>query len=328
MSWKDAYEHQIDLWAFWQSEIGQGYAEGYCHDKGMKGSSAVDMPSELVRIESEKLLAADPIYVDDDMETLWEAAADKFQPEPFEASDLLTPAGFVFLPRPQMMTDVNGKRCSWRAFSWAYTTVVEKDEGRQRPAIGISLYSHIDDDDDFNPDLREAAWDPKTNQSRMAGWPLSLMHIDFWPFGESFEEVHGGGSSGRLTDEEEARAREGFTDTWRRIQSLFRLMQQEITVPTQERPPRASRRRGGRKANEFEPKTVTVIRLRRPKRARQSEDVKEVDWSHRWPVSAHWRNQWFPSLGIHRQILIGTYIKGPEDKPLRIPEKRAFELVQ
>jgi hypothetical protein len=69
-----------------------------------------------------------------------------------------------------------------------------------------------------------------------------------------------------------------------------------------------------------------VIRLRRPKAKPEGE--RTVDWSHRWLVRGFWRNQWFPSLGIHRQLWISDYIKGPEDKPLRIKPTRAFELVR
>jgi len=34
-------------------------------------------------------------------------------------------------------------------------------------------------------------------------------------------------------------------------------------------------------------------------------------------VRAHTRQQWYPSLSKHLPTLIGPYIKGPEDKPLK-----------
>lgn len=324
MSWKDAYEEQIDTWAFWQSEIGQRYARGYVNDKHTKGTAPVSVADELVRIESEKLLAADPIYVDPDMQMLWRAAAPDFEPEPFEASDLVAPAGFLYLPEPEMLLDVNGKRCSWRAFAWALTEVIYGDSGVRKPAISISLYSHWEDDDDYNPSLREEA---KKNDklAELARYRLSLMHMDHWLFGQSFEEATE--SHGSLSVRDQERARAGFRDTWQKIQALFRLMHQTISVPVLGQPPRATRRRGKRKG--FDPETkVTIIRLRRPKRPRQSDEAREVDWTHRWPVSGHWRNQWYPSLGIHRQRYINPYIKGPDDKPLAIPKVRAFELIQ
>lgn len=72
---------------------------------------------------------------------------------------------------------------------------------------------------------------------------------------------------------------------------------------------------------------MTVVRLRRPRSA-PSDEERDVNWAHRWIVSGHWRNQWFPSLKTHRQVWIGSYVKGPEDKPLLLRRGRAFELVR
>lgn len=63
---------------------------------------------------------------------------------------------------------------------------------------------------------------------------------------------------------------------------------------------------------------VKVVRLRR---ARPKLEAGEpiggfVDWTHRWIVNGHWRNQWLPSIQAHRQQWISPYVKGPEDKPL------------
>ena len=42
------------------------------------------------------------------------------------------------------------------------------------------------------------------------------------------------------------------------------------------------------------------------------------DWSHRWLVSGHWRNQWYPSEGVRRPIWIDAFVKGPSDAPLLV----------
>lgn len=47
----------------------------------------------------------------------------------------------------------------------------------------------------------------------------------------------------------------------------------------------------------------------------------EVEWSHRWLVRGHWRQQWYASEGVHRAIYINPHIKGPEDKPLIVRDK-------
>jgi hypothetical protein len=44
---------------------------------------------------------------------------------------------------------------------------------------------------------------------------------------------------------------------------------------------------------------------------------REVDWQWRWAVSKHWRQQWYPSLGRYKWIVIWPYVKGPANRPLK-----------
>lgn len=41
------------------------------------------------------------------------------------------------------------------------------------------------------------------------------------------------------------------------------------------------------------------------------------EWSCRWIVTGHLRNQYYPSIGGHRTIYVPPFVKGPADKPLR-----------
>lgn len=76
-------------------------------------------------------------------------------------------------------------------------------------------------------------------------------------------------------------------------------------------------------------KYITVITLRRPKApAEEGAEPRETNWTHRWLVRGFWRNQWFPSISVHRRIWINPFVKGPGDLPLRISHHRAFELKQ
>ena len=74
-------------------------------------------------------------------------------------------------------------------------------------------------------------------------------------------------------------------------------------------------------------KEVVVFTLRRAKSPQYEGDEREVQWSHRWVVQGHWRNQWYGSEKVHRQIWIAPFIKGPDDKPI-VFKRRAFELVR
>ncbi len=78
--------------------------------------------------------------------------------------------------------------------------------------------------------------------------------------------------------------------------------------------PRAERRRLQRVGGA--PRRWVTANLTRRASAKNQGDVSSVDWSHRWMVRPHWRNQWYPSLGVHKMKYIHPYIKGPEDKEL------------
>ncbi len=76
-------------------------------------------------------------------------------------------------------------------------------------------------------------------------------------------------------------------------------------------------------------RAVQVITLRRPHRQsyNEDEDRTHVEWSCRWLVRGHWRNQYHPSTRSHKITWIHPYQKGPDDKPLALREK-VFEVVR
>lgn len=105
----------------------------------------------------------------------------------------------------------------------------------------------------------------------------------------------------------------------RRLLSTFwALCSQRITIESRWEPDRATRRQAARKGHKIP--SVRVITLREPTTRTGVPTGKDVEWSHRWIVGAHWRNQFYPSDGSHRPKLIEAYQKGPEDKPLVVRE--------
>ena len=93
----------------------------------------------------------------------------------------------------------------------------------------------------------------------------------------------------------------------------------------EERPPRPEARRSERKGRSA---TVKVVYLRRLDHSGTEDDSPpeerdehgRVDWSCRWLVRPHFRSQPYgPGRSLRRTILVGPYVKGPEDKPLRRP---------
>lgn len=74
--------------------------------------------------------------------------------------------------------------------------------------------------------------------------------------------------------------------------ALWLLVQQKVAVSRRVGGDRADRRRWGREHDEPIP-DVIVVELRRPLQTTPHEDSPgvQVDWSHRWIVDGHWRNQ-------------------------------------
>jgi hypothetical protein len=101
--------------------------------------------------------------------------------------------------------------------------------------------------------------------------------------------------------------------------SFWFLAQQRLFVLNKGDVSRPVRRRA--KARQV--KTVIVMVLRRKIYA-DTDDRRNVNWTHRWISRAHWRNQWYPSQNRHLPIWIPDSVKGPKDKPL-VVKQRAFE---
>mgnify|MGYP003353945736 CR=1 FL=1 len=100
---------------------------------------------------------------------------------------------------------------------------------------------------------------------------------------------------------------------------------QTITEVTGERVSRAVRKRILREGSKIQQDTVNVVKLRREYQKDDSKESKSVaSYQHRFIVSGHWRNQFYPSIKTNRQIWIDSYIKGDPEKEL-IFKKRVFD---
>lgn len=102
-----------------------------------------------------------------------------------------------------------------------------------------------------------------------------------------------------------------------RLQTLFALCRQELPAVERHRP--TGRELKQLRRLDMRTNSVSVIMLRR--RSDRGNEATEVQWSHRWLVRGHWRNQWYSSLKEHRLVYINPHIKGPEDKPFVMHDK-------
>lgn len=96
------------------------------------------------------------------------------------------------------------------------------------------------------------------------------------------------------------------------LAAFWRIAQEEW-VSVERQTPNSESKRAARQKRP--PSDVRVVTLRRP--AGESPEAKggEGNYSHRWWVKGHWRQQWYPSQDRHAPRWIRGHVKGPEDKP-------------
>lgn len=331
----DLLEMKNGLAAWWASPIGRRFAEGWTEALWETREAGAITQDDLAGSESIILGQAEAYWVSDEMATVVAAAAVSMPPQALRADDLPAPCGFVWFDRPIYVTDRHGKRCGLRAVTWATRTVslhAHADEAFEsgseeiRRASGISLtwYSDITDaEDDVNKELQERMTPGRWARYQREVHRLSVFHQDAWIFGTSFvpSDVFEEAMTARGLNPGEYVMENTLpqVDTRRVLASFLALQGQKMAVTRLQRADRAGRRRMER-AGQNADAEVRVITLRRQydPSAPTDEHGSGIEWSHRWMVSGHWRNQWVPTLDDHRLTWINPYVKGPEDKELLV----------
>ena len=329
--WHSAYDAQTELWRWYRTDNGRSFLRQLYADNAQNmHPDTQKMLLDLHQGEYTRLLDLDPIYVSQEMCEVVEAAAPEFQPEPLLETDLITPRGFLYYERPFEVPDRYDNPTWIKAISWQrvfntgdvmtkaeHDAFVEKLHSEERAPVG--WISEVEDEVAAIKGVY--AWgialtiytDGKLENADVFPAVVPL-HLTPWYFGMSFD--------GNEVDEHGKPT--GAAWWWRIVQTTFRLMQQRIATKGFGRPDRASRREGTKLGIPPE-REVVVVRLRREAGERNDPSGESANYSHRFIVGGHWRNQWYPSEQIHRQLYIDDYVKGPEDKPLIVRPRRVFQ---
>jgi hypothetical protein len=311
--WQVALDAKVDIVRFWQSSWAERFAAAMV---AMAMRREPDRPplgpmKDFVEPGHVMALLADPVFVSPDMMRLVEAASRTFQPESVLETDMLVRVGLAYLPWPLRLpalaeavpADVpTGLEMAIRVINWAVAPDVT---GKLR--VNLNLFHAMADADTLKRGTREMRVPFPFVPELTLNWPLSepwtATHLDANPVGtDDLNDLLG-----------------------LFLQVLWRLMLQTISVKDKKPVEKHAQKRAARM--ELPESDVLVVTLRRPKHKDPESEV-DVQWSHRWMVEGHWRNQPYPSEGVHRQIWISPYIKGPEDKPF-VPHKgRVFDFVR
>lgn len=307
--WTRAAETQLALHRWMTSSAGGRWMSNWLRAEIESTPKKAATVGLLANAEPMKLLTADPIWVSEEMCDIVDAARQDFQPEPLLWDDFIVPTGFLYFARPLIMDDRRGTKVSVGAISWCPANFPSKPgepdaaEGDDwGMAFGMFSSSRAPEDA-FHADHLEMI-------AKAGACELVPLHFVPVRFGDEL------GEAGDFDDDQEYAA---ANEWWRTIQATLRLMQQRVAVSTETPLPRPDRRRAERAG--FAQTDVLVITLRRPSGHGSEPHESSVDWTHRWIVGGHWRNQWYPATKTHRQIWISPYVKGPEDAPLVVKKR-------
>jgi hypothetical protein len=303
-----ALDIQLDLLRHYSNNLhGRLYADAvvdaalYPTDHGMQGESVpVEQRQEIGLHVHRQILGAGNTYaITSEIVSVLEQAAATLPSFILHREDLPSAHGFVWLERPILVKDINGKTLVVKAFGWntAMMHFGKEDSGDSELAVIMLAWTDPRDPRDH----AYVDWDRAVDEFAAPNGLLSML-CGVFPFGQAW--AHEAGA--------------GLGMFWL---SFLRFIHTPWINFERYTPDRHQAKRAMRTIDHVP--EIHVVQLRRPGTRGESEPgtIGNVDWSHRWIVDAHWRNQWYPSLGCHKPILIAPYVKGPEHLPLVVHDK-------
>lgn len=241
------------------------------------------------------------------------AAAQLADDDTFDRTLAPTGCGLVRFDRPLPLVDVRGRTM---LISWILWGPIATTTGTTPvPATLVSMWndSHTHPDGVALPDVGEEILRDIGRWS----WVGAVWATEGREMGPALYEVPEAAKA-------EIRAEgdvpvDASTNPLRYVHALWLLLGQTVATVEEEVPDRAARRRAGRMGI---PDQVSVIRLRRAEGAHRADGESLVEWSHRWVVRGHWRNQpCGEGRSETRRIWIAPHVKGPEGAPLVVTDK-------
>jgi len=299
--WHRALDVQMDTVKWLRQEYGAIYSYNFFNNL-VKGENDDGIFTLIHHLQS-TMYQADTIFVTSDMlHLLLQAAHDLPEDVCWDKHALITRRGFVLFEEPIDGTDKNSRNVTIHALAWEYAPTGDGKEA-------IIIY-YLTDPTDFNDEFNEQ-YVANCARDSVPVPPLVLAH--WYP-----------GIVGELLPQVTEQGSEIVIDMIKLFVAMQLLAQQKIGEPIRLRPDRASRKRFHHEHPDEPERLITLITLRRKSIKQDDEEPQKVEWSRRWIVRGFWRRQWFPKSKTHDYVYIHEHIKGPEDKPLIITERRVF----
>ena len=336
ISWGKSIELQDELRAWWRTDLARNVA-----DQWFKASKKVSplmreaienreraftpgpgLPrfeehANFSEIQQSAMEHGDLYWISGNMMALIEAATPRMPDQVFRRDDLPSEVGFAVFARPFVYHDLRGKAMPVSAMSWRPVV----DPSNDRSGVVVAHYN----------ELGSLEWQKEiTNPERFPS--LLLSHVEIYIYGEAIIPIgfpHEMPDHANESKEVQDALRECVRLQRKVPMAIWTLMGQPLAVVEKRRPERATRRRLEKDSSPLAVSTIRVVDLRRIVEKKEGGDggTVEVEWTHQWIVSGHWRNQWVPSKATHRVVWINAYLKGPPDKPIVI-KKTVHRLVR
>lgn len=317
--WHRALDMQLDTCKWCLSDMGMAINGYFFEEIVRKATLRVPYvnegsPSDLERgarhtaKEFQALLyRADTCYVTTDMlHVLLQAAHDLPNDVYWEPQMLLTREGFCLFEEPIYGTEAGGRNVGISALAWDLKPFTNA-EGELKQVCHVFFLTDMNDNgDEINQEVIELL-----NKTNVPVPPLHLAHWYPCVMGQPLPVWTN--TPGTL-----------ITLEILKFFMAFNLVAaQKLGTPQKIHPPRATRRRIEHEWPDRPDSMISLITLRRTN-VKHDDEPKDVPWTRRWMVRGHWRKQYYPSTKSHGWKYIYEYIKGPEDKPLILTERRVF----
>jgi hypothetical protein len=227
-----------------------------------------------------------------------------------------TGCGFVRFERPLPVHDVRGEvlKANWMTWGPAtYRATSAFGQEVEKAAVMMTLWNDLDDPDEAAEQLFRDLGERKV-RGAVGRWGMIgyVMMVDGMSMGPPTADPDAE-TQARIIAEGDTPT--SFTNGRRYAHALWLLLQQTVTVSTQEHVAARSLRAAQR-----------MIELRRHVGMERGHGESVVEWSHRWLVRGHWRWQAYgPGRTERRRIWIAPFVKGPEDKPFAVTD-RVYDL--
>jgi hypothetical protein len=306
--WQEMLDLQSEVVAVLESNLGVAsvgsMVEGSWTQEGKRPIST--RPEEMTDLLAGSMRRAAPVFVTNDMAELVEVAAQSVGDYQLDISDLVDPHGFAVFERPFFCPDEQGEGWPMRALSWSLTDIT-RDDGTT--AAGVIVIGYVDVVRDWNSLTEENDRVISDNFKTGKRWWPQL--VSTWPIGQAAAHA-------RVSDTQWTLSVQHIRN---QAAALWLLTKQRIAVVATHQPGRPERRRAQRQKM---PQEVRIVTLRRPEKSRTDYDSeREVEWSHRWMVTGHWRRLWDEENQRVKLVWVSPYIKGPADKPF-VPKKVVY----